>query len=68
MGAGMAALSLFLCATLAACVALGVQFMYVNLKLRIFNASLDSMISTVLIIFIVIAMFVVSHFYYNVEG
>ena len=68
MGLGMAALSLFLCATLAAVVSLGIYFLYTNFKLRIFNASFDSIISVVIIIFITIAMFTTSHFYYNVEG
>jgi hypothetical protein len=68
MGLGMAALSLLLCATGAVVVSLGISFLYTNFKLRLFNASLDSMISVVIIIFITIAMFTTSHFYYNAEG
>jgi hypothetical protein len=65
MGLGMAALSLFLCSTLAAMVSLGIYFLYTNFKLRILNASLNLVISVVIIIFIIIAMFATSHFYYN---
>jgi hypothetical protein len=71
MGIGMAALSLFLCATLAACVCLGIEFFYINLKWRVPffpNTTLESIIMMMLIIFFVIGMFVTSHMYYNVEG